>query len=77
MKNGPLAAEEGFMNPVLGQGSQRGKGGLREDLMLTPDEVSAMVRLHGLGWGSKRIAAELGCGRNTVKRYLAAGGWAG
>jgi transposase len=43
--------------------------------MLTPDDVTAMVRLHGLGWGSKRIAAELGCARNTVKRYVASGGW--
>jgi transposase len=43
--------------------------------MLAPDEVAAMVRLHGLGWGTKRIAGELGCSRNTVKRYLAAGGW--
>lgn len=43
--------------------------------MLTPDEVTAMVRLHGLGWGSKRIAAELGCARNTVKQYVTAGGW--
>jgi hypothetical protein len=37
--------------------------------MLTPDEVSAIVPLRRLGWGSKRIAAELGCGRYTVKRY--------
>jgi transposase len=29
-----------------------------------------------LGWGTKRIAGELGCSRNTVKRYLSAGGWA-
>jgi transposase len=43
--------------------------------MLAPDEVAAMVQLHGLGWGSKRIAGELGCSRNTVKRYLSAGGW--
>jgi len=43
--------------------------------MLAPDEVAAMVRLHDLGWGSKRIAGALGCSRNTVKRYLAAGGW--
>jgi transposase len=47
----------------------------REETMLTPDEVTAMVRLHRLGWGSKRIAAELGCARNTVKRYVEAGGW--
>ena len=44
--------------------------------MLAPDEVAQMVRLHQLGWGTRRIAGELGCSRNTVKRYLAAGGWA-
>jgi transposase len=43
--------------------------------MLAPDEVAAMVRLHQMGWGTRRIAGELGCSRNTVKRYLAAGGW--
>ena len=47
----------------------------RGETMLAPDEVAAMVRLHGLGWGTKRIAGELGCSRNTVKRYLSAGGW--
>jgi len=47
----------------------------RGEVMLAPDEVAAMVRLHGLGWGTKRIAGEFGCSRNTVKRYLAAGGW--
>lgn len=44
--------------------------------MRTPDEVAAMLRLWALGWGAKRIAAELGCSRNTVKRCLRAGGWA-
>jgi transposase len=44
--------------------------------MRTPDEVAAMLRLHGLGWGMRRIAAELGCDRETVQRYVAAGGWA-
>jgi transposase len=43
--------------------------------MLMPDEVSAMVRLHEMGWGTKRIAAELGCSRTTVKRYIEADGW--
>jgi transposase len=43
--------------------------------MRVPDEVAAMLRLHGLGWGTRRIAAELGCDRETVRRYLAAGGW--
>ena len=44
--------------------------------MKLPDEVAAMLRLHGLGWGIRRIAAELGCDRETVQRYVAAGGWA-
>lgn len=47
----------------------------RGDVMLMPDEVSAMVRLHEMGWGTKRIAAELGCSRTTVKRYIEADGW--
>lgn len=42
--------------------------------MLQPDEVAAMVRLHELGWGAKRLAKEFGCARNTVRRYLRAGG---
>ena len=44
--------------------------------MRTPDEVAAMWRLHELGWGTRRIADEIGCNRETVQRYLAAGGWA-
>jgi len=28
--------------------------------------AGAMLRLKGLGWGSKRIAVELGCARNKV-----------
>jgi transposase len=43
--------------------------------MKTPEEVSAVVRLHERGWGSRRIARELGMSRTTVKRYLAQGGW--
>ncbi len=41
----------------------------------TPEDVETMRRLRGLGWGTKRIAAELGCSRNTVKRWLALEGW--
>ncbi|SDB58778.1 Integrase core domain-containing protein, partial [Desulfonatronum thiosulfatophilum] len=44
--------------------------------MQTPDDVSAMLRLHELGWGAKRIARELGISKNTVKHYLRQGGWA-
>ena len=41
-----------------------------------PDEVTAMARLRDLGWGTRRIAAEPGCDRGTVRRYLGVGGWA-
>ena len=51
-------------------------GGSRERGMLKPDEAARMLRLRELGWGTRRIARELGCGRNTVRRYLEAGGWA-
>lgn len=47
----------------------------RGEWMVEPEEVAAMLRLKGLGWGSKRIARELGVSRGTVKRYLAVGGW--
>jgi transposase len=49
---------------------------LRREVVRTSDEVAAMLRLHALGWGARRIAAELGCSRNTVKRYVGLGGWA-
>jgi transposase len=50
-------------------------GDQRRDVMKAPDEVSAMLRLKALGWGSKRIAAELGCSRNTVRHWLARSDW--
>lgn len=43
--------------------------------MLEPEGVSAMLRLRELGWGTRRIARELGISRNTVKDYIASGGW--
>jgi transposase len=43
--------------------------------MLEPEEVSAMLRLKEQGWGAKRIARALGVSRNTVKDYIAVGGW--
>ena len=43
--------------------------------MKEPDDVSAMLRLKALGWGARRIAAELGCSRTTVRRWLREGGW--
>lgn len=47
----------------------------RGEAMQTADEVEAMLRLHGLGWGTRRIAAELGCSRATVQRYVSAREW--
>ena len=49
--------------------------GLRRDEMKEPDEVSAMLRLKALGWGTRRSAAELGCSRTTVRRWLSEGAW--
>ena len=43
--------------------------------MVKSDEVEAMLHLRALGWGLRRIARELGCSKNTVKRYVAADGW--
>lgn len=43
--------------------------------MEEPEDVAVMLRLHQKGWGSKRIARELGVSRNTVRRYLRAGGY--
>jgi len=47
---------------------------VRGDEMLQAEEVAAMLRLHGLGWGAKRLAKEFGCACNTVRRYLRQGG---
>ena len=43
--------------------------------MKLPDEVAAMRRLRELGWGSRRIARELRCSRETVRRWLEKGTW--
>src|SRR3954467_5541971 len=48
---------------------------VRGDVMLAPEQVTVMMRLQQLGWGTKRIARELGCDRKTVKRYLRRGVW--
>jgi transposase len=58
----------------LSEGSPR-LDELRRETMRTPDEVAAMLRLKGLGWGIRRIAAEFGCSHMTVRRYLDGGGW--
>ena len=45
----------------------------RRERMQEPEAVAQMLALARLGWGTKRIARELGVARNTVKRYVAAG----
>ena len=55
---------------VVGASHYEGERQLMEDL----EDVAVMLRLHEKGWGSKRIARELGVSRSTVKRYLRAGG---
>ncbi|MCK8788327.1 helix-turn-helix domain-containing protein, partial [Roseomonas sp. NAR14] len=47
----------------------------RSGAMRVPDEVAAMLHLHRLGWGLRRIAREVGCSPMTVQRYVAAEGW--
>ena len=44
--------------------------------MQTPEDVAQMLRLERSGMGIKAIAVAMGCSKNTVKRYLRAGGWA-
>ena len=46
----------------------------RGQTMMTPDDVSEMLRLKACGWGHKRIGRHLGCSHHTVKDYVAAGG---
>jgi transposase len=41
----------------------------------TPQDVEAMRRLAAVGWGRRRIAKELGCSPETVRKYLRQGGW--
>jgi transposase len=58
-------------------GTKISAGIARREAMLEPDEVTAMLRLKKLGWGTRRIAFELGCSRTTVQRYIETGGWRG
>jgi transposase len=43
---------------------------MSEVWMVEPEVVRQIRLLHGAGWGAKRIAAEVGVARNTVRRYL-------
>lgn len=44
-------------------------------VMQPPEDVAHMLRLKAAGLGIKRIACKMGCSKNTVRRYLRAGGW--
>jgi transposase len=44
--------------------------------MVEPELIRRMRGLAEHGWGSKRIASQLGVSRNTVRRYLRRGGGA-
>lgn len=61
------------MRRTLGSSGRR--SGPETVRMETPEDVAAMLRLSQAGWGAKTIARELGCSKNTVKRYLSLGGW--
>lgn len=41
--------------------------------MLDPEVVVQIRLLRQLGWGTKRIAAEVGVARNSVRRYVREG----
>jgi FixJ family two-component response regulator len=49
--------------------------GCKRQSIQIPEDGRGMVRLHAQGWGSRRIARELGVSRNTVKRYIRAGSY--
>ena len=42
-------------------------------VVLDPPDVARIMELKRQGWGSKRIAQELGVARGTVRRYLRLG----
>jgi transposase len=44
--------------------------------MLVPEDVDKILAYRQLGWGTKRIAREVGIHRKTVRRYVQAGGYA-
>lgn len=47
----------------------------RREVMVEPEAVTTLLRPRALGWGSRRIARELGLSRGTVKRYVEIGDW--
>lgn len=46
-----------------------------ETSMKRPEEIDEVLRLHALGFGTRRIAKRTGMSRNTVRSFLRKGGW--
>jgi transposase len=44
-------------------------------VMQTPEDVAVMLRLKAAGLGVNKIAARMGCSKNTVRRYVRSGGY--
>ncbi|GHV33173.1 hypothetical protein FACS1894187_00730 [Synergistales bacterium] len=42
--------------------------------MKNREEILEVIRLHNLGWGTRRIAGELEISRETAKKYIRNGG---
>lgn len=62
--------------PLRGRRTQDNPGRNTRGVELVDEEtVELMLKLKALNWGSRRIARELGCARNTVREYLRQGGW--
>ena len=70
-RGGAAGAETSNIGAVAAPGRERRMTAVRRHGKLTP---AALLRLRALGWGSKRIARELGISRGTVERYVEAGG---
>jgi transposase-like protein len=47
----------------------------RDAALETPEDVQAILGLTAAGWGRRRIAKELGCSPETVRKYRRQGGW--
>ncbi len=47
----------------------------RDAELETPEDVQMILRLTAAGWGRRRIAQELGCSPETVRKYRRHGGW--
>jgi hypothetical protein len=62
-----MESDLGMIDPICKQSGR--------EIMGTLDQVTTILELQRKGWGVKRTVRELGIGKNTVKRYLPAGGW--